>query len=43
MPEIKFYDPAIKHLGATKGQLVKITRDSETQPGYKSITYRVVV
>ena len=42
MPEIKSCDPAIKHLGATKGQLVKITRDSETQPGCKAITYRIV-
>ena len=43
MPHIKTTDPVIKYLGATKGQLIKITRESDTQPGYKTIAYRIVV
>lgn len=43
MPAIKINDPAIKHLGAYKGQLVQIIRESDTQPGNKIITYRAVV
>jgi len=43
LPAIKIGDPAIKHLGASKNQLIKIVRDSDTQPGKKVITFRTVV
>lgn len=43
LPQIRIYDPMVRHLGAKKGQLIKIIRDSETQPGYPSISYRIVV
>lgn len=36
-------DPMVRHLGARKGDVLRIERDSETQPGYKDITYRCVV
>jgi DNA-directed RNA polymerase I, II, and III subunit RPABC1 len=42
LPQIKLSDPAVRHLGATKGQLIKIIRDSDTQKGKKSIHYRIV-
>nr|QBK86456.1 MAG: DNA-directed RNA polymerase subunit 5 [Marseillevirus LCMAC102] len=43
LPHIKATDPVVRHFGASRGELIQITRDSETQPGYKSITYRLVV
>lgn len=43
LPQIKSHDVMVRHLGAKKGQLIKIIRDSETQPGYKTISYRIVV
>jgi len=42
-PTIKFSDPVVRHLGARKGQIIKITRNSETQKGYPAISYRVVL
>ena len=36
-------DPAVRHLGAIEGDLIKITRDSDTLIGYSSIDYRLVV
>jgi|694.fasta_scaffold53177_3 DNA-directed RNA polymerase I, II, and III subunit RPABC1 len=42
LPCIKSSDVMIRHLGAKKDQIIKIIRDSETQPGYKTISYRVV-
>lgn len=36
-------DPMVRHLGARQGDVLRIERDSETQPGYKDITYRCVV
>ena len=43
LPGILSSDPVIRHLGAIKGQLIRITRNSETQPGNPTITYRLVV
>lgn len=43
LPYIKSSDVMVRHLGARKGQLIKIIRDSETQLGYKTISYRIVV
>jgi len=42
IPQIKLSGPIIRHLGATRGQLIKITRISETQPGHECVTYRIV-
>jgi DNA-directed RNA polymerases I, II, and III subunit RPABC1 len=42
LPCIKSSDVMIRHLGAKKDQIIRIIRDSETQPGYKTISYRVV-
>jgi DNA-directed RNA polymerase I, II, and III subunit RPABC1 len=42
MPCIKTNDVMVRHLGASKNQVIKIIRNSETQPGYESISYRVV-
>lgn len=42
LPQIKLHDPVVRHLGAYKGQLIKIIRDSDTQKGKKSIYYRIV-
>jgi DNA-directed RNA polymerase I, II, and III subunit RPABC1 len=42
IPSILLEDPAIRHIGAIKGQLVKITRSSETQLGLNSVSYRIV-
>lgn len=42
IPKISFNDPMARHLRATKGQLIKITRPSETQIGKEVITYRIV-
>jgi DNA-directed RNA polymerase subunit H (RpoH/RPB5) len=43
LPHIKLIDPTIRHLGAMRGNLIKIVRESETQPGYFVISYRLVV
>lgn len=43
LPYIKNTDVMVRHLGAKKGQVIKIIRDSETQSGYKTVTYRLVV
>jgi len=43
LPNIKITDPMARYLGVTKGQLVKITRDSDTMPGQKTISYRSVI
>ena len=42
IPQIKMSDPVIRHLGANRGNLIKITRESETQQGWECITYRIV-
>jgi DNA-directed RNA polymerase subunit H (RpoH/RPB5) len=42
IPSILLTDPVIRHIGAIKGQLVKITRESETQIGWEGSTYRIV-
>ena len=41
LPKISIYDAAIVDLGLSPGDVVKITRDSETAG--KSIFYRVVI
>ena len=41
LPKIRSTDPAAEAIGAKKGQILKITRDSITAG--KSIYYRVVV
>ncbi len=43
LPYIKTIDPMVKYLGAVKGQLIKIIRNSETMKGEKVISYRLVV
>lgn len=43
IPWIRSTDPQIRHLGATKKQLIRITRESETQPGNYYISYRLVM
>jgi len=43
LPHIRTTDPVVRHLGAARGQLLKITRDSVTQSGQDSVTYRLVV
>lgn len=42
LPHIKPTDVVVRHFGAKKGQLFKITRPSETMPGYETISYRLV-
>ena len=42
IPHIRTADPMVRHLGALKGDLIRITRDSDTQIGYECITYRLV-
>ena len=42
LPHVKLFDPVVRHLGAVKGDLIRITRDSETQKGSKAISYRMV-
>lgn len=43
LPKIKESDPVMRYLGASKGQMVKITRSSEVLKGEKSISYRLVI
>jgi len=42
IPKIKLTDAVIRRLGATRGQLIKILEESDTQPGYYTIQYRIV-
>ena len=42
LPNIKTTDPMARYLGVTKGQLIRITRDSDTMVGHKTISYRLV-
>ena len=43
LPHIKSDDVQVKYLGASKGQLIEITRKSDTNPKLDIITYRIVV
>ena len=43
LPHISANEAICKYYGALKGQLFKIIRDSNTQPGQKAISYRYVV
>lgn len=43
IPHIKMADPVVKHLGAKREQLLRITRESDTQPGNFAVTYRLVM
>lgn len=43
IPKIHISDIMIKYLGATKGNVIEIIRPSETWPGHKDFTYRIVV
>jgi len=43
LPHIRSIDPMVRYLGALKGDLIRITRDSDTMPGEKTISYRLVV
>jgi DNA-directed RNA polymerase I, II, and III subunit RPABC1 len=43
IPQIKTTDPVVRHFGGRKGQLFKIIRQSDTQPGYTCVTYRIIV
>ncbi len=42
LPNIKTTDPMARYLGAIKGQLIMITRNSDTMTGQKTIAYRLV-
>ena len=42
IPQMKLSDPVARHLGAVQGQLIEISRESDTQEGYKNLTYRLV-
>jgi DNA-directed RNA polymerases I, II, and III subunit RPABC1 len=42
LPKILTSDGMVKVLGASKGQLIKITRPSDTNPDALTITYRIV-
>ena len=42
LPQIKFGDPVVRHLGAKRGQVIKIERESDTQIGYKTLYYRLI-
>jgi len=41
LPQIRASDPVVKAIGAKPGELVKITRESETAG--KTVVYRLVV
>lgn len=41
-PKIDRTDPMVRHLGAIQGQLIKIIRNSHTQPGHQEVSYRIV-
>jgi len=43
LPQIKLTDPVVRYFGAKKGQVMKITRKSETLEDMESISYRIVV
>ena len=43
IPKIHVSDIMIKYLGAIKGNVIEIIRPSETWPGHKDFTYRIVV
>jgi DNA-directed RNA polymerase subunit H (RpoH/RPB5) len=42
LPQIRQCDPIVRHFGAVRGDLFKIFRESETQKGKHSISYRIV-
>jgi len=42
MPCILAKDPIMRYYGIRSGNLIEITRDSVTMPGYPEITYRMV-
>ncbi len=42
MPCILAKDPVMRYYGIRQGNLIEITRDSITMPGYPEITYRIV-
>ena len=42
LPCILAKDPVMRYYGLTQGNLIEITRDSVTMPGYPEITYRIV-
>ncbi len=42
MPSILAKDPVMRYYGIREGNLIEITRDSITMPGYPEITYRIV-
>ena len=43
IPHIKKTDPMARYLGALVGNMIQIVRDSETMPGKKIVTFRIVV
>ena len=42
LPRIKTSDPAVKRMGAVRGQLIKIEEKSDTVTGYPVLHYRIV-
>jgi DNA-directed RNA polymerase I, II, and III subunit RPABC1 len=42
LPRILAKDPIMRYYGLREGNLIEITRDSLTMPGYPEITYRIV-
>jgi DNA-directed RNA polymerase I, II, and III subunit RPABC1 len=43
LPYIRHDDVMVKYLGACKGNLIEITKKSDTNPSVKSVKYRIVV
>ncbi len=43
IPQIKRTDPMARYLGALAGNMIQIIRESETMPGKKIVTFRIVV